>query len=97
MGASGAQQAMETADIVLMQDDLRRLPEAVRLSRRTLGVIRQNIALSLGLKVVVLLLALAGWSTLWMAVFADMGASLLVTGNGLRLLRGTPGKATPAA
>lgn len=90
MGTGGAQQAMETADIVLLQDDLRRLPEVVRLSRRTLGVIRQNIALSLGLKAAVLLLALAGWSTLWLAVFADMGASLLVTANGLRLLRRNP-------
>ncbi len=96
MGAGGAAQAMETADIVLMQDDLHRLPEAVRLSRRTLSVIRQNIALSLGLKAAVLLLALAGWSTLWMAVFADMGASLLVTGNGLRLLRGVADKAVRA-
>ncbi len=87
MGAAGSAQAMETADIVLMQDDLSRLPAAVALSSRTLDTIRQNIVLSLGLKVVFLLLTLFGAATLWMAVFADVGASLLVTANGMRLLR----------
>ncbi|MBN2469690.1 MAG: heavy metal translocating P-type ATPase, partial [Anaerolineae bacterium] len=87
MGTSGAAQAMETADIVLMQDDLRRLPDAVRISQQALRIIRQNIGLSLGIKLAVLLLALFGWSSLWMAVFADVGASLIVTANGMRLLR----------
>ena len=87
MGGSGTPQAMETADMVLMQDDLRRLPEAVRLSRRALDLIRQNVALSLGIKLAVLLLTLPGWAGLWLAVFADMGASLIVTANGMRLLR----------
>jgi Cd2+/Zn2+-exporting ATPase len=87
MGGAGSAQAMETADVVLMQDDLTHLPEAVRVSRKTRGIIAQNIALSLLLKAGFLLLALLGWATLWMAVFADMGASLLVTFNGMRMLR----------
>ncbi len=85
MGAAGSSQAMETADIALLSDDLNGLPFAVRLSRATMANIRFNIALSLGLKGAFLLLVLAGAGTLWMAVFADMGASLLVTLNGMRL------------
>jgi len=80
--------AMETADVVIMNDDLRRVAETVRLSRRTHAVLWQNIALALGIKVVFFGLALAGQATMWMAVFADMGASLLVVANGLRMLRG---------
>jgi Cd2+/Zn2+-exporting ATPase len=87
MGAAGTDIAMEAADVVVMNDDLRRLPETVRLSRRTHAVLWQNIALALGIKAVFLVLALAGSATMWMAVFADMGASLLVVANGLRLLR----------
>jgi len=87
MGKAGTDIAMEAADVVIMTDDLHRLPETVRLSRRTHAVLWQNISLALGIKVVFLLLALAGQATMWMAVFADMGASLLVIGNGLRLLR----------
>ncbi|MBN1964279.1 MAG: heavy metal translocating P-type ATPase [Anaerolineae bacterium] len=87
MGGAGTQQAMETADVVLMQDDLSRLPDAVQLSRRTRRVIRENVLLSLGIKLAFLLLTLFGWATLWFAVFADVGASLLVTFNGMRLLR----------
>ncbi len=87
MGSGGAAQAMETADVVLMQDDLHRLPDAVRLSHRTLRIITQNVALSLGIKAAFLVLALFGWATLWLAVFADVGASLIVTVNGMRLLR----------
>jgi Cd2+/Zn2+-exporting ATPase len=78
---------METADVVLMQDDLARLPDAVLTSRRAQRIVRQNIAFSLALKGVFVLLTLPGWATMWMAVFADMGASLLVTLNGMRLLR----------
>ena len=78
---------METADVVLMQDDLTHLPDTVLTSRKTRTIITQNIVLSLGLKAVFLFLALIGWATLWMAVFADMGASLLVTLNGMRMLR----------
>jgi len=87
MGAAGTHQAMEAADVVVMNDELGRLPETVRLSRRTRSVLLQNIALALGIKTAFLLAALFGGATMWMAVFADMGASLLVVFNGLRLLR----------
>ena len=88
MGAAGTQAAMEAADVVVMNDDLSRLPETLRLSRRAVAVLWQNIFLALGIKLVFLVLAVAGTATLWMAVFADVGASLLVVANGLRLLRG---------
>ena len=87
MGAAGTDTAMEAADVVVMNDDLRRLPALIRLSRRTHAVLWQNIALALGIKAVFLVLALAGSATMWTAVFADMGASLIVVANGLRLLR----------
>ena len=87
MGAAGTDIAMEAADVVVMNDDLRRIAETVRLSRRTHAVLWQNIALALGIKAVFLVLALFDNASMWMAVFADMGASLLVVFNGLRLLR----------
>jgi Cd2+/Zn2+-exporting ATPase len=87
MGAAGSDAALETADIVLMSDDLTRIPYVIRLGRRTLQNIRQNIVLSLLIKALFLSLAVSGLATLWMAVFADMGTSLLVTLNGMRLLR----------
>lgn len=87
MGAAGTDTAIETADVALMDDDLRKIPTFVRLSRATSSVLMQNIALALGIKAVFLVLTFAGQATMWMAVFADMGASLLVVGNGLRLLR----------
>jgi Cd2+/Zn2+-exporting ATPase len=87
MGGAGTAQAMETADVVLMQDELGRLPDAVRTGRSARRVIAQNVALSLGIKAAFLVMVLAGLATMWMAVFADMGASLLVTLNGMRLLR----------
>jgi Cd2+/Zn2+-exporting ATPase len=87
MGGAGTDTAMEAADVVIMNDDLRRLPETVRLSRRTHAVLWQNISLALGIKAVFFVLAVLGDASMWMAVFADMGASLLVVGNGLRLLR----------
>ena len=90
MGAAGTHTAMEAADIVIMNDDLLRLPETIRLSRRSHRVLWQNIALALGIKAVFLVLALLDQATMWMAVFADMGASLLVVFNGLRLLRQPP-------
>ena len=86
MGAAGTDTAIETADVALMDDDLRKLPRFIELSRRTSHVLRQNIALALGIKAVFFTLAIAGQATLWMAVFADMGASLIVVFNGLRLL-----------
>ena len=87
MGAAGTGTAIETADVALMDDDLRKLPRFVRLSRDTHTLLVQNIVIALGIKAVFLVLTLAGMGTMWMAVFADMGASLLVVGNGLRLLR----------
>jgi Cd2+/Zn2+-exporting ATPase len=86
MGAAGTDTAMEAADVVIMNDDLRRIPETILLSRRTHAVLRQNMALALGIKSVFLVLAVFDSATMWMAVFADMGASLLVVFNGLRLL-----------
>jgi len=90
MGIAGADTALETADIALMSDDLTRLPFLIRLSRQALAVIRQNIAFAIGIKLLAILLIFPGWLTLWMAVLADMGASLAVTLNGLRLLRERP-------
>ncbi len=87
MGAAGTDTAMEAADVVIMNDDLRRIPELIRLSRRTRAVLWQNIVLALGIKSVFLVLSILGSATMWMAVFADMGASLIVVFNGLRLLR----------
>ena len=86
MGAAGTDTALETADVALMDDDLRKIPQFIRLSRATAAILTQNIALALGIKAVFFVLALTGHATLWMAVFADMGASLLVVFNGLRLL-----------
>ena len=88
MGGGGTHVAMEAADVVVMNDDPRRLALLVRLSRRTHAVLWQNIALALGIKAVFLALAVFDHASMWMAVFADMGASLLVVGNGLRLRRG---------
>ena len=87
MGAAGTHTAMEAADVVIMNDDLCRIPETIRLSRKTHAVLWQNISLALGIKAVFLGLALFGNATMWMAVFADLGATLLVVANGLRLLR----------
>ncbi len=87
MGGAGTDTALETADVALMGDDLRKLPYTVELSRKTLTIIKQNISFSLGLKLLALLLVIPGWLTLWIAILADMGATLLVTLNGLRLLR----------
>ena len=107
MGAAGTDTAIETADVAFMRDDLRALPEFIRLSRRTSAILTQNIALAVGSKAVFFVLALAGVATMWMAVLADMGATLVVVANGLRLLApadaarsaGTPsgaGLGTPA-
>ncbi|MFV9683218.1 heavy metal translocating P-type ATPase [Pseudomonas sp. NY15367] len=87
MGAAGTDTAIETADVALMDDDLRKIPAFVRLSRQTHAILLQNIVLALGIKAIFLALTLAGEATMWMAVFADMGVSLMVVFNGLRLLR----------
>jgi len=92
MGGAGTDIAIEAADVVIMNDNLQRIAETVRLSRRTHAVLWQNITLVLGIKAVFFWLAVLGSATLWMAVFADMGASLLVVANGLRLLRSKPEK-----
>jgi len=89
MGAMGSAAALETADIALMTDDLPKVPYTIRLSRATLANIRANVALSIGLKVAFVFLAVAGVATLWMAVLADTGASALVVANALRLRRFT--------
>ena len=87
MGGAGTDIAMEAADVVIMNDNLQRLADTIRLSRRTHAILWQNISLALGIKAVFFVLAVFGSATMWMAVFADMGASLLVVANGLRLLR----------
>jgi Cd2+/Zn2+-exporting ATPase len=91
MGVAGSDTALETADVALMNDDLTQIPLLLDLGRRTMSIIRQNVAASIGIKAAVLVAAVAGHATLWMAVFADTGVSLLVIANGLRLL-GTPGR-----
>lgn len=87
MGSAGTAQALEVADVALMSDNLSKLPFAIKLSRKALHVVKQNVIVSLAFKAVFLALALPGLATLWMAVIADTGASLLVTMNGMRLLR----------
>jgi Cd2+/Zn2+-exporting ATPase len=87
MGVAGTDTAIEAADVALMDDDLRKVPTFVRLSQSTANILFQNIALALGIKGIFLVLTFTGQATMWMAVFADMGASLLVVANGLRLLR----------
>lgn len=87
MGAFGSDVAIETADIALMADDLLKLPWLMRHSRRTLAIIRQNIAFSLAVKALFTVLTFVGVASLWGAIAADMGASLLVVFNGLRLLK----------
>ncbi len=87
MGVSGTDAALESADVVLMADDLEKLPFLFRLSRKTMSIVRQNIAVALGLKMVFFLLTVFGMSTLWMAVLADDGATLLVIFNAFRVLR----------
>jgi len=86
MGVLGSDAAIEIADIALMGDDLSKLPWLISHSKRTLAIIRQNIVFALTIKAVFALLAFAGLATLWEAIAADMGASLLVVANGLRLL-----------
>jgi Zn2+/Cd2+-exporting ATPase len=91
MGTAGSDTAIETADIALMGDDLKKLAYLKRLSKRTVRIIKQNIILSIGIKVVFLALAIPGLATLWMAISADEGAALLVIANGLRLLSNRDG------
>lgn len=96
MGAAGSATALETADVAIMDDNPRKVADFINLSRRCAWILRQNIAVAIGIKAVFLALAFGGHATLWMAVFADMGASLLVVFNGLRLL-GYFGSTDPAS
>lgn len=86
MGGAGTDTAMETADVVLMGDDLSKLPFTVRLSRKALNMIKANIAFAIGIKLLALLLVIPGWLTLWIAILSDTGATLLVALNSLRLM-----------
>jgi Zn2+/Cd2+-exporting ATPase len=87
MGGAGTDTALETADIALMGDDLRKLPFTIKLSWKALQIIKQNITFSIAIKLIALLLVIPGWLTLWIAIFADMGATIIVTLNSLRLLK----------
>jgi Cd2+/Zn2+-exporting ATPase len=87
MGGAGTDTALETADIALMGDDLEKLPYTIALSRKTILIIKQNITFALGLKLIALLLVIPGWLTLWIAIFADMGATLIVVLNSMRLMK----------
>lgn len=87
MGGAGTDTALETADVALMGDDLRKLPFSIKLSRKALTIIKQNITFALAIKFIALLLVIPGWLTLWIAILSDMGATLLVALNGLRLMR----------
>jgi Cd2+/Zn2+-exporting ATPase len=87
MGAAGSDAALESADVALMADELVKIPYAIRLSRKTLRNIKANLAISVVLKAAFVVAAIAGVATLWMAVVADTGASVIVIANALRLLR----------
>ena len=87
MGVAGTAAAIETADVALMSDDLRGASFAIRLGRATLATVRANVAVAIVIKLVTVVLAIAGVATLWMAVLADVGGSLIVVANALRLLR----------
>jgi Cd2+/Zn2+-exporting ATPase len=87
MAAAGSDSAVEAANIALMNADLRKIPQFIHLSQRTAAILRQNISFALAIKVLFLILAISGQATMWMAVFADLGASLLVILNSLRLLK----------
>lgn len=87
MGAAGTDTAIETADIVLMEDDLGKVAETVQLGRRTVRIIQFNFALAIGVKALFLALTIAGYASLWLAIAADTGATLIVVANALRLLK----------
>src|SRR5690625_80230 len=87
IGVAGTYTSIETADIALMGDDLSKLPFAVRLSRKTLNIIKANITFAIGIKLIALLLVIPGWLTLWIAILSDMGATILVALNSLRLMK----------
>jgi len=86
-GALGSDAAIEAADIILMDDDLLKLPAAVRIARKTLSIVRQNVVFALGVKLLVLILSAIGRANMWAAVFADVGVSVLAILNASRMLR----------
>ena len=88
MGGLGSDAAIEAADVVLMDDKLTKIATAVRIARRTIGIARQNVAFAIGVKVAILLLATVGLGTMWMAVFADVGVTVLAVFNAMRALKG---------
>ena len=87
MAKGGTDTAIETADVAIMDDDLRKVPRFIALSRATYAILVQNIALALGIKALFFVLTFTGNATMWMAVFADVGTSLLVVANGLRAMK----------
>ena len=87
MGSAGSDQAIETADVALMSDDLTKLPFGISLAKKSLRIVKENISFAIGIKAIFMLMAPFGLATLWMAVAADMGASLIVIANGMRVLR----------
>lgn len=87
MGTAGSDTALETADITLMNDDLSKLASLITLSKKTLRIIKQNIVFAIVVKVLFVIATFAGVANLWMAVFADTGAALIVIANGMRLMR----------
>lgn len=87
MGGAGTDAALETADVVLMGDDLNKLPFTIKQSRKTLNIIKANITFAIIIKIIALLLVIPGWLTLWIAILSDMGATLLVALNGMRLMQ----------
>lgn len=90
MGAAGSDAALETANVVLMGDDLSKLPYLVQIGRSTMRIIKQNLSFSILIKLAAIFAVFPGWLTLWLAIMADMGATILVTLNGLRLLKAKP-------
>ena len=87
MGGAGTDTALETADVALMGDDLKKLPFTIKLSRKALNIIKANITFAIAIKIIALLLVIPGWLTLWIAIMSDMGATILVALNGIRLMR----------
>ena len=87
MGQLGSDAAIEASDVVIMEDQLKRLPQAIKSSRRTLRIVRQNIIFALAVKIIILILGALGWATMWMAVFGDTGVALLAILNALRALK----------
>ena len=87
MGSMGSDAAIEAADIVLMDDDIRKIPAVIRISRKTMGIVRQNIVFALAVKLLVLILSAAGITNMWAAVFADVGVAVLAILNSMRTLK----------